>query len=338
MKFGMRTPSLTKRFAARTSLKRYVRHSMGLKAPRGFGTITNPKRALYNRVYNRTTFGIGDLFKTNKSQTKQQVQKTQAIQQSLTPVTYDLPFALRPASFIQLIHTKPASGKDGMAGILFIVGLISLAANPVLGILLLIGGFYWSYTMSKKPWYKEKQALVKAKKEIRAGENENAEVHLREAYAIAQDNPDTLYMLGTVLLMNGKPQEALLYLEVYNKLHPADLDAQLVLAYSLYQVKKTKEAAALLQKFPQEYPDYLLVILLLGDCFLGMKEYEMAIEVFNRGPVRKTNLDSYLLELHYLLGSAYKGKGDKKRAMQQFQRVYSVDMGYKEVAKEIESQ
>jgi hypothetical protein len=34
---------------------------MGVKAPRGFGWFTNPKRALYNRVYSRTTFGIGDL-------------------------------------------------------------------------------------------------------------------------------------------------------------------------------------------------------------------------------------------------------------------------------------
>ncbi|HEX3579987.1 MAG TPA: hypothetical protein VHY33_15600 [Thermoanaerobaculia bacterium] len=57
MKFGIRTPSLRKRFAARTSLRRYVRHSLGFKAPRGWGWLTNPRRAAYNRVYNRTTVG-----------------------------------------------------------------------------------------------------------------------------------------------------------------------------------------------------------------------------------------------------------------------------------------
>lgn len=56
MKFGPRKPSLNKRIAARTSFSRYVRHSLGFKAPRGFGWLTNPKRAAYNRVYNRTTF------------------------------------------------------------------------------------------------------------------------------------------------------------------------------------------------------------------------------------------------------------------------------------------
>jgi len=57
MKFGFRVPSLKKRLAARTSLKRIVRHRLGLKAPRGWGWLTNPRRAAYNRVYNRTTRG-----------------------------------------------------------------------------------------------------------------------------------------------------------------------------------------------------------------------------------------------------------------------------------------
>jgi hypothetical protein len=59
MKFGFRKPSLKKRIAARTSWKRVVRHSLGLKAPRGWGWLTNPRKAAYNRVYNRTTVGCG---------------------------------------------------------------------------------------------------------------------------------------------------------------------------------------------------------------------------------------------------------------------------------------
>lgn len=57
MKFGVRVPSIKKRIAARTSVKRFVRHSMGMKAPRGMGWLTNPKKAAYNRVYNKTTKG-----------------------------------------------------------------------------------------------------------------------------------------------------------------------------------------------------------------------------------------------------------------------------------------
>jgi len=67
MKFGIRKPSFKKSFAARTSWKRAVRHSLGLKAPRGWGWVTNPKKAAYNRVYNRTTFGAGDIFGGGRS-------------------------------------------------------------------------------------------------------------------------------------------------------------------------------------------------------------------------------------------------------------------------------
>lgn len=50
-----RKPSLNKRIAARTSVKRYLRHNLGFKAPRGCGWVTDPKRAAYNRAYNRRT-------------------------------------------------------------------------------------------------------------------------------------------------------------------------------------------------------------------------------------------------------------------------------------------
>jgi len=67
MKFGLRTPSLKRRISARTSWKRYVRHSMGLKAPRGMGILTNPKKAVYNKVYNKTSVSVDDLLKTKKN-------------------------------------------------------------------------------------------------------------------------------------------------------------------------------------------------------------------------------------------------------------------------------
>jgi hypothetical protein len=57
MKFGFRLPSLTKRIAARTLVKRIISHNLGFKAPRGMGWITDPKKAMYNKVYNKTSKG-----------------------------------------------------------------------------------------------------------------------------------------------------------------------------------------------------------------------------------------------------------------------------------------
>ncbi len=64
VKFGMRKPSLKKRISARTSIKRQLVHRGGFKMPKGYGWIRNPKKYVYNKVYNRTTF---DIFKVLKN-------------------------------------------------------------------------------------------------------------------------------------------------------------------------------------------------------------------------------------------------------------------------------
>lgn len=64
MKFGLRTPSIKKSISARTSIKRYVRHNLGLKAPRDYGWLSNPKKAAYNRIYNRTTVSLPCIIKS----------------------------------------------------------------------------------------------------------------------------------------------------------------------------------------------------------------------------------------------------------------------------------
>lgn len=63
MKFGFRTPSLKKRISARTSIKRQIVHRAGLKMPRGWGWLRDPKKYAYNKVYNRTTFDIFNVIK-----------------------------------------------------------------------------------------------------------------------------------------------------------------------------------------------------------------------------------------------------------------------------------
>lgn len=66
MKFGLRTPSLKRSFKARTTgkAKREVKKALipgyGKK---GSGWIKNPKKAAYNKVYNKTSFSLKDLFK-----------------------------------------------------------------------------------------------------------------------------------------------------------------------------------------------------------------------------------------------------------------------------------
>lgn len=63
MKFGMRKPSLSGRVKARTSIKRQIVHRAGIKMPRGYGWVRDPKKYAYNKVYTRTSFDIFSLLK-----------------------------------------------------------------------------------------------------------------------------------------------------------------------------------------------------------------------------------------------------------------------------------
>lgn len=63
MKFGPRKPSLKKRISAKTSVKRQITHRAGIKMPKGYGWVRNPKKYAYNKVYNKTSFDIFKLLK-----------------------------------------------------------------------------------------------------------------------------------------------------------------------------------------------------------------------------------------------------------------------------------
>lgn len=130
----MRKPSLTRSLKARTTSK-WKRQAKKAIIPgygkKGMGWVKNPKKAMYNKVYHKTTFGLSDLFKSSKKRAKNNKQ----------PLQYD--------SSIQ--HT---SNKNKRGSFIFlIVSLILLFIVPPLGVLLLLVNFFVfiiKYFSSKK--------------------------------------------------------------------------------------------------------------------------------------------------------------------------------------------
>ena len=61
MKFGARKPNLKKSIKARTTgrAKRVIKKSINPSyCKKGMGWVNNPKKAAYNKVYNKTSFNI----------------------------------------------------------------------------------------------------------------------------------------------------------------------------------------------------------------------------------------------------------------------------------------
>ncbi|MBV1708532.1 MAG: hypothetical protein KMY54_01620 [Erysipelothrix sp.] len=61
MKLGIRTPSISKSIKAKTTgkLKRSVKKAVvPLYGKEGVGLVTDPKKAVYNKVYKKTSFDL----------------------------------------------------------------------------------------------------------------------------------------------------------------------------------------------------------------------------------------------------------------------------------------
>lgn len=130
----MRKPSLTRSLKARTTSK-WKRQAKKAIIPgygkKGMGWVKNPKKAMYNKVYHKTTFGLSDLFKPSKKRAKNNKQ----------PLQYDY-------------SRQHTSNKNNRGSLIFlIVSLILLFIVPPLGVLLLLVNFFVfiiKYFSSKK--------------------------------------------------------------------------------------------------------------------------------------------------------------------------------------------
>lgn len=70
MKIGVRKPSIKRSIKAKTTgkLKRKVKSTINpLYGKKGMGVINSPEKAVYNKVYNKTTTGVNDIVKNNPS-------------------------------------------------------------------------------------------------------------------------------------------------------------------------------------------------------------------------------------------------------------------------------
>ena len=127
MKIGMRKPSLTRSLKARTTSK-WKRQAKKALIPgygkKGMGWVKNPKKAMYNKVYHKTTLGLSDLLKPSKKRKKKVVTKKQ---QSIL------------LSNGKKQHTPKEYKEAGI--VLMVLGAILLFLFPPLGFFLFITGF-----------------------------------------------------------------------------------------------------------------------------------------------------------------------------------------------------
>lgn len=293
MRYGIRVPSLKGRVSARLSPARMVRHRMGVKMPRGMGFATNPKKFVYNKVYNRTSVSVDRLVKGSH----------------------------RRASSAPIPVTPVAAANPGCGCSLLTWAIVLTILFPPVGIILLIVWAVQNQTPEKQAEKREWAGNVAAKN----GKIDEAVSIYKEVKQIDPKRTDIDWKIGGLLNNSGRFEEAIPYLEEFVKNNSDDTSAKVILSNCLVRTPSYKKAIPLLQSIQEEESEFQKAMQLLSACFEKEKKLDVAIETLKRGIGSKRKLDDQLIELYYNLGVLYKKKGDKPKAKQYLEKVY----GYK---------
>ncbi len=313
MKFGFRTPSIKKRIAARTSVKRYIRHNLGVKMPTGLGALSDPKKALYNKVYNKTTWGVEDLISTPKSSG------------SYSP---NIPF--------QQASSSGSSSDTSLLFFLIFIGFITLFFNTVVGLgILVISPFVALYQLNS-PKEKQRRLIHNVQVLFEKNSYEAITSLIGNDLDTVFKSHELMYYLGASyhnLENYSKAIEPLKKL-IFSK-QPND-QLNLILGNCYYKVRMYADAIATLQEVSENDQQlFHKAILLISKSFFEQQQYANAIDVLQKASLRKRNLDSELMEIHYTLGMSNSMIGEKKTALKHFKKVLKIDENYKDVANQI---
>lgn len=119
MKVGIRKVNVKNRVKARTTgkVKRALKKSVNpMYGKKGVGLVTDPEKALYNKVYNKTTVSADSLFETNKKHDDSWgfEDETEQIVTEESEINLDKLFKNTPAKSIPT-HTQPEIDKKKMS-------------------------------------------------------------------------------------------------------------------------------------------------------------------------------------------------------------------------------
>lgn len=109
MKMGIRKPNIKKSIKARTTgkLKRKMKKAVNpMYGKKGMGLVNNPKKAVYNKVYNKTTVSVSNLAHSKKSNNKtgkSTKQTNVATSYTHSPTTYKVVGAIAKVCAIVII-------------------------------------------------------------------------------------------------------------------------------------------------------------------------------------------------------------------------------------------
>jgi len=131
-----------------------------------------------------------------------------------------------------------------------------------------------------------------------------------------------------------------LKLEEYQKrvkAQPTNGSYHFQLGEHLFKLKQYREAIAEFQKVEHDPEVRLPSLNYLGQSFAVLENYDLAEKKYHEGLENAAIITDRIKPLIYNLGKLYHQMGDKEKAIEQFNKIYEVDINFRDVADILET-
>ena len=120
------------------------------------------------------------------------------------------------------------------------------------------------------------------------------------------------------------------------KHYPNNLIYRFDLGESYFKINEIDKAVEQFQVSVNEPRKRVFALNYMGLCFHRKKLYDLAAKQFIKAQEQLRDMNELKKEVIYNLGCLYEETGEKDKALDQFQIIYEVDIGYKDIRKKIE--
>jgi tetratricopeptide (TPR) repeat protein len=118
--------------------------------------------------------------------------------------------------------------------------------------------------------------------------------------------------------------------------NPTDLAIRYEMGVLYFNAGKIAEAMAEFQKSKNNANKEVPSMNYLGQCFAKRKMFPLAVNTFQEAIKKKPVFDEEKKELVYNLGTVFEAMEKPKEANEQFEQIYAIDIGYKDVAAKVD--
>lgn len=280
--------------------------------PRGMGALTNPRRAGYNFLYNRTTVSVDDLVRLGSKRPTGATSSSK----SCTSCLFTILFIFVFGTLATAITSSGSSAANSFFGLTFIVAII-----------------YGLFVLAKH-FNPQQQAARKALEAKRLYEKRNFDGALSLAKEAALSLPNEgsiLFLIGCILHDADRYTEAIEYLIKALAAAKNPHSSPVLLANCYYKTGQYDSAIAVAQGVSEDSDEFVKAIEIVAGCFAQQNKIDLAIESLKKAPLNKRNLTEELKEVHYNLAKLYQLQGDVANALKHLRKVYACDIHFRDV-------